>query len=144
LAYGAGGAALVLAMAMNTNLLKRINKIAFVECEEVVGKALAHITKNKESSEDSKPWLASPVVTVLETRAIMIKMSAEVVGSVLKKTNESMCACPVISVCNLDLQALLRLLLTYLLCMKDWYYEFRSCHVRRRCSWRDVSAKEDS
>lgn len=99
LAYGAGGASLILALAADQSLRNSIHKIAFLECDEAVSKALSLTTKLAEE-EGSKLWKTSPVVSVLDRRAIAFKQDKEPVGSVIKQAQESHCACPIVSVRN--------------------------------------------
>lgn len=97
LAYGAGGASLILALAADETLRKRVHKLAFIDCDEAIAKAMA-LTSKLAEKEEAKLWDVSPVVSVLDRRAIAFKPDQSPVGSVIKSAKESHCACPIVSV----------------------------------------------
>lgn len=97
LAYGAGGASLILALAADQSLRDRVHKLAFLECDDAIAKALS-LTSKQAEERGGTMWSTSPVVTVLDRRAIAFKQDKEPVGSVIKQGKESHCACPIVSV----------------------------------------------
>lgn len=99
LSFGAGGAGLVMALTLEPDMLKCINKVAFVEGQSLIGTALAYTTKKSELKGNAF-WAVSPLIHILERKAIMFQIGDAPIGSIIKKTSESACACPVISVCR--------------------------------------------
>jgi len=94
--FGAGGAALVLAMAVDSRLNPCIHKVSFVECEDYVAKALSMTTRM--GVNPSSVYRASPVVGSLKRRAIMFVLDSSPMGKVVRDEKESGCGCPVVSV----------------------------------------------
>ena len=97
LAYGAGGASFIMALAADQSLRNSIHKIAFLDCDESIPKILSLTLKSSEGS-GSKMWSTSPVVSILGRRAIAFKIDNSPVGSVIKSLKESHCSCPIVSV----------------------------------------------
>ena len=83
-----------MALAADETLRNKINKISFVDCEEIVAKAIASTVATNQTNF----WQSSVVSKLLSNRAIMFKLDEKPIWSILKGSKEAGCACPVVSV----------------------------------------------